>query len=271
MMRALYTAASGMLSQQTNVDTISNNLSNISTTGYKKEVAEFKSLLYQTLQDKTTDSQGNPKPVSGQVGLGVKNSAITSRFDQGALTATGGAYDFAIQGNGFFTVQKPDGTIAYTKNGSFQTSLVDGGVALADSEGNRLVDTNGNPIVIGTNYNVGKLTIDENGNVGFPGANNVVQNTNIQIGLVQFSNPAGLEKTSGSLYKETAASGEPRPEATDTTLQRSSVKQGYLEASNVQAVDEMVSLIVAQRAYEMNSKAIAAADTMLQQANNLRG
>lgn len=271
MMRSLWTAASGMISQQTNVDTIANNLANINTTGFKKETTEFKSLLYQTIQDKSTDSTGAAKPVGVQVGLGVRNSAITSQYTQGTLTATGNSFDFAIEGDGFFMVQQDDGSVAYTRQGSFKTAMMsDGSTAIATSDGDPILDTNGNAIVIEARYSTSKLTIDQDGNLNYPDDAGNPQPMGIQIGLAQFNNPAGLEKTSGSLLKATAASGEARLEAQDGFLSKSSLSQGYLEGSNVQAADEMVNLIVAQRAYEMNSKAITAADEMLQQANNLR-
>lgn len=266
MMRSLWTAASGMISQQTNVDTISNNIANINTVGYKKETAEFKSLLYQTIQTNSTDNQGNPKPVGVQVGLGVRNSAITSQFDQGALTETGNSLDLAIKGNGFFMVELADGSIGYTRNGSFISSMVEGGIAISDSDGNPLLDVNGEPIVLDTSVKMSEISIDSAGNIGFKGEDGNVVNTGIRIGISNFSNPAGLEKCGGSIFKQTDASGE----AALTTTGTSSIVQGYLESSNVQTVDEMVNLIVAQRAYEMNSKIISASDTMLQQANNLR-
>lgn len=270
MMRALWTAASGMITQQTNVDTISNNLANINTTGFKKESAEFKSLLYQTIQGKSTDNNGDPKPSGIQVGLGVRNSAITSQYTQGVSTETGNDYDFAIEGKGFFQVQSKDGSVAYTRNGSFGLSIGVNGVTLANTDGNPVLDTKGEPIVIDDVYNPSDITINEQGELCYLNASNVSESIGIQIGIVQFNNPAGLQKMSGSLLKETGASGAPRIEAEDIGLQKSKIRQGYLEESNVQAVDEIVNLIVAQRAYEMNSKVITAADEMLQQANNLR-
>jgi len=270
MMRSLWTAASGMTTQQVNVDTISNNLANINTTGYKKESAEFKSLLYQTIQKQSYDNNGDPKPSGIQVGLGVRNSAITSQYTQGTLQETGNDYDLAIDGKGFFTVQTQDGGIAYTRNGSFGLANGVGGVTLANSDGNAVLDTNGMPIVIDNIYNPSDITVNELGELCYPNASNVAESIGIQIGITQFNNPGGLQKMSGSLLKETEASGTARSESTDTALQKSKLKQGYLEGSNVQAVDEIVNLIVAQRAYEMNSKVITAADEMLQQANNLR-
>lgn len=270
MMRALWTAASGMVSQQTNVDTISNNLANINTTGYKKETAQFKSLLYQTIQTNSTDNNGDAKPIGIQTGLGVKNSAVVSRYTQGSLLETGNDYDFAIEGNGFFEIQLNDGSVGYTRNGSFGLAIGTNGTTLATSEGYPVLDTTGSPIVLDTDLNTSLIEIDSSGNLTYPDDSGNQQPIGIQIGLAQFTNPAGLEKSSGSILKETSASGAPRLESTDETLAKSVIKQGCLEGSNVQAATEMVDLIVAQRAYEMNSKAITAADDMLQQANNLR-
>lgn len=269
MMRSLWTAASGMISQQNNVDTISNNLANINTTGYKKETAQFKSLLYQTIQNKSTDSTGSTKPVGAQTGLGVKNSAIVSQYTQGVLKQTDNDYDFAIEGNGFFMVQTADGSVGYTRSGTFGLSMGPNGITLATTEGYPVLDTSGSPIVFESDKDTSLLTLDENGNFLYP-KDGTVQPLGIQIGLAQFNNPAGLEKTSNSILKETGASGTARLESQDAALKKSTVKRGYLENSNVQAATEMVDLIVAQRAYEMNSKAINAADEMLQQANNLR-
>lgn len=270
MLRSLWTAASGMTSQQTNVDTISNNLANINTTGYKKENAEFKTLLYQTLQAQSTDNNGNPKPSGIQVGLGVRNTAITTQYTQGAMLETDNDFDLAINGNGFFMVQQEDGSIAYTRNGSFQMANGPTGLTLATSDGNPVLDTNGEPIVLDSSYKASDITIDEYGNICYPDSSGNAVSTGIQIGLAQFNNPGGLDKAGNSLLKATDASGTALLESENSTLTKSKIKQGYLEGSNVQAVDEMVNLIVAQRAYEMNSKVITAADQMMQEANNLR-
>ena len=270
MMRSLWTAASGMTAQQSNVDIISNNLSNINTTGYKREAAEFKSLLYQTIQENSYDNNGEPKPTGIQVGLGVRNSAVSSLYTQGTLIETGNDLDFAIQGKGFFMVRTRDGSIGYTRNGSFGLANGVEGLTIANSDGNPLLDTTGSPIVIEDGYNPSKIKISDYGELFYTDENNVDVTMGITIGLAQFNNPGGLEKTSGSLLKETEASGMPRLESDDFMLEKSKLKQRYLEGSNVQAVDEIVNLIVAQRAYEMNSKIITASDEMLQQANNLR-
>ncbi|HHU73831.1 MAG TPA: flagellar basal-body rod protein FlgG [Clostridiales bacterium] len=270
MMRSLWTAASGMTTQQLNVDTISNNIANINTTGYKKESVEFKSLLYQTIQENSYDNNGEPKPTGIQVGLGVKNTAITSMFTQGTLSQTNHEFDFAIDGRGFFMVQTSDGSIAYTRNGSFGLTNGAEGLTLADSEGNPVLDSNGISIVFDSSFEPSKITVNEYGQICYPNEQGMVQPIGITIGIAQFNNPNGLLKLSNSLFKETEASGFARLEEQDGTLKKSKILQGYLEGSNVQAVDEIVNLIVAQRAYEMNSKIITATDEMLQQANNLR-
>jgi flagellar basal-body rod protein FlgG len=271
MMRALWTAASGMISQQTNVDVISNNLANVNTTGYKSESAQFKTLLYQTTQAKTTSANGDTKPVGAQVGLGTRTSAITANFTQGSMTSTELDTDFAIDGEGFFKLMNDDGDTIYTRNGHFNWSIGNnGGVMLTSSEGYPVLDVNGSSIELDSEYMTSKITIDANGNVCYPDETGNPQPIGYTIGLVQFPNPAGLSKASDSTYKVTDASGEAIEESENDELKKSKIKQGYLEASNVQIVDEMVNLIVAQRAYEMNSKAIQAADDMLQQANNLK-
>lgn len=283
MMRALYTAATGMIAQQTNVDTISNNLANVNTVGYKKETVEFKSLLYQKLQTETTDKNGDPKPVIGQVGSGVRMGSITSRFTQGSLQSTDNPFDLAIDGNGFFQIQMPDGSSAYTRNGAFSMNYASAGtVMLTTSDGYPVLDTTGSPISFDNTYDISKLSVDEDGNMIYTRTEEVTDangqihtkssfETVATISVAQFNNPSGLEKLSGTLYRETPNSGEPRFESDDDNLKKSKVLSSYLEGSNVQTVDEMVNLIVAQRAYEMNSKTINAADEMLQQANNLRG
>jgi flagellar basal-body rod protein FlgG len=271
MVRSLWSAASGMIAQQNNVDTISNNLANVNTTGYKTEVAEFKSLLYQTIQTKTTSANGEEKPIAAQVGLGVRNSSITSVFTQGNFFASTSDTAFALDGEGFFAVRGQDGQNYYTRNGNFVLSEGVTGLTLSTTDGLPVLNAQGNPIVFARNIIASKIEISGDGQFTYPDANNNPQPMGINIGLFQFTNPSGLEKTDSSLYKVTAASGAVLNEATNANLEKTSVNQGYLEGSNVQVVDEMVNLIVAQRAYEMNSKAIKASDEMMQQANTLRG
>lgn len=270
MLRALYTAATGMTSQQTAVDTIANNLANVNSTAYKQETAEFKSLLYQTLQSRSTSANGDEKPVSAQVGSGVRNSSITSEFTQGTLTETEDNSDFAISGDGFFAVLGEDGETYYTRNGDFNFAIGGDGVMLATSEGYPVLDTEGNAITFSEDYTTANVSADSTGELFYENTDGTTTSMGVSIGLYQFSNPAGLEKTSDSLYIETPASGDAINEATNDNVSMSTITQGYLESSNVSVADEMVNLIVAQRAYEMNSKAIQAADEMMQQANNLR-
>ncbi len=271
MVRALWSAASGMIAQQTSVDTIANNIANVNTTGYKTEKAEFKSLLYQTLQTRTTTANGENKPIPAQVGLGSRVASITSKFTQGNLVATESTTDFAIDGEGLFAVRGEDGQTYYTRNGHFGwATYTNGGVVLANAEGLPVLDTNGNVIAMGPEYQTTKLSVNTDGMVMYPDATGNPQPIGIQIGLFQFSNPSGLNKLSGSLLQETPASGAVINEAGNPNVKPSKIVQGYLEGSNVQVADEMVNLIVAQRAYEMNSKAIQAADEMLGQANSLR-
>lgn len=271
MVRSLWTAATGMIAQQTNVDTIAHNLSNVNTTGYKTQVNEFKSLLYQTMQTKTTSANGEQKPSSAQVGLGVRNASISSIFRTGPMLASESDTSFAIDGKGFFAVRGADGNTYYTRNGNLKFTLAsNGGNMLANSEGFPVLDSTGKPIILDPQYVVSNITVSKDGEVCYPDEKNNPQPLGITIGVFQFNNPNGLDKLANSLYQQTVASGQPINEATNTDVERSAVIQGYLEGSNVQVVDEMVNMIVAQRAYELNSKAITTSDEMLQQANNLK-
>ncbi len=270
MVRSLWTAATGMLAQQVNLDTIAHNLSNVNTQGYKTQVNEFKSLLYQTLQTRTTTANGAQKPTSAQVGLGTRNSAISSIFREGNLIATDSETAFAIDGKGFFAVRDVDGNTYYTRNGNLKFTLAVNGNMLATTDGLPVLDTNGRPIVLGENYILSRITVTTDGQLCYPDEKENPQPIGITIGVFQFNNPNGLEKLEDSLYAQTAASGQPINEATNQYVEKSAIIQGYIEGSNVQVADEMVNMIVAQRAYELNSKAIIASDEMLQQANNLR-
>lgn len=271
MVRSLWTGATGMIAQQLNVDNISNNLANVNTTGYKAEVMEFKSLLYQTIQTRSTTANVEQKPIGAEVGLGVRNSAITSVFTQGSLLETPGEANFAIDGKGFFAVQGVDGETYYTRNGNFVFAIGSEGLILTTSDGLPVLDTEGQPIIIEDDDVVtSKITVSRDGTLMYPDDSNVAQSMDMTIGLWQFNNPAGLSKEGDSLYAETDASGEAMNEAENDNLPKSRIIQGYLEGSNVQIADEMVNLIVAQRAYEMNSKVITTSDEMLQQANQLK-
>lgn len=270
MVRSLWTAATGMIAQQTNVDTIANNLANVNTNGYKTQVNEFKSLLYQNIQTRTTSANGDAKPSSAQVGLGVRNASISSIFTTGNLYASSSDTAFALDGDGFFAVMGGDGNTYYTRNGNFEFTLAAEGNMLATTDGLPVLDTEGRPIVLPEEFIISQITVTADGELCYPNERNNPEPMGIQIGVFQFNNPNGLFKMGESLYAQTAASGEPINEATNLFVERTKVIQGYLEGSNVQVVDEMVNMIVAQRAYELNSKAITASDEMLQQANNLR-
>lgn len=268
MIRALYTAASGMTTQQNNVDVISNNIANVNTVGYKKESASFKSLLYQNLEvPKSPESSSRPESL--QVGHGVKLGSITRDFSTGSLQETGNSLDLAIQGDGFFAVQKGDETM-YTKDGSFKASIIDdSSYALVSSSGEPLISVDNEPIIIDSLINAKELTISSDGKITYLDDESDIPIEVAQIQLVQFSNVEGLDAAGGNLFKKTSASGEPILEL-DSDLTKSEIKTGYLETSNVDVAQEMVNLIMAQRAYEMNSTAIKTADTMMQQANELK-
>jgi flagellar basal-body rod protein FlgG len=271
MMRALYTAATGMLAEQTNVDNIANNLSNVNTVGYKEEKTEFKSLLYQTIQTKTTTANGENKPIPAQTGLGTRVASTTSIFTDGALTASDLNTDFAISGDGFFSVRGADGETYYTRAGNFTWSVAsDNSVILTNANGYPVLDTTGKEIKLPNGVSSGNVEVSGDGSFGYKNAQGVYVSMNQSLGLTQFLNPNGLEKIGDNLYEVTDASGEAQNEATVTGLTKSTVRQGYLEASNVQVATEMVNLIIAQRAYQLNSKAITTSDEMLEQANNLK-
>lgn len=270
MVRSLWTAATGMIAQQTNIDTVAHNLANVNTTGYKTEVNEFKSLLYQNIQTRTTSANGDQKPSSAQVGLGVRNASISSIFKTGNFLASDSSTAFALDGDGFFAVRGIDNGTYYTRNGNFMFTLATNGNMLSNTEGLPVMDTTGRPIILDERYALNQLSVRSDGMIMYPDELNNPQPIGVQIGVYQFSNPNGLDKLAESLYAQTAASGTPINEATNTQVKKTKVIQGYLEGSNVQVVDEMVSMIVAQRAYEMNSKAITTSDEMLQQANNLK-
>ena len=270
MIRSLYTAATGMRAQQTNVDNISNNLANVNTAGYKTQKAEFKSLLYQTVQTRTTSANGAQKPVGAQVGLGTRVMSNTAIFTQGVLQDSEHDSDFAINGSGFFAVRDMNGEVFYTRNGRFNWSVGPTGVTLTDSDGRPVLDTNGNSIVLPPNVTSSNAVVTDEGEVGYKGNDGNYISLQQKFGIFQFNNPSGLQREAGSLYSVTEASGQPLNEATEPNLVKSKIAQGFLEGSNVQVADEMVNLIVAQRAYQLNSKAITTSDEMLEQANNLR-
>jgi len=258
MLRALYSSAAGMESQQMNLDVISNNLANVNTTGFKKSKIEFQELLYQTTRAPGADQgSGNTVPTGIQVGQGSRPVATARIFTNGDLTQTGEPLDVAVQGDGFFQVQQTDGSIAYTRDGAFKTAA-DGRIVTSDG---LPVQGGFQPVPTGA-----QVTIGSNGNVTYTTSSG---STTFQVQLARFSNEGGLESLGSNLYKETSASGTPQL-GTPGQNGFGTLNQGYLELSNVKVVEEMVNLIQAQRAYEVNSKAVQAADEMMQQSNNLK-
>ncbi len=271
-MRALWTGASGMSAQQLNVDTISNNIANVNTTGFKSERAEFKSLLYQTMQKANVSADGSRIiPTNLQVGHGVKPIAISRTYDTGSLERTENLWDFALNGPGFFVIEKGEDengntNHVYTKNGSFKLAAENEGLILVTSDGYPVLDTEGERIILSDRLGVnvdstGRFTRELNG---------VVEDLGIQLDVVQFTNPQGLQAIGDSFYDTTATSGEPTQEFEGDLPKTTEIIQSFLEMSNVNIADEMVRLIVAQRAYELNSKSITTSDQMLQQANELK-
>lgn len=263
-MRGLWTAATGMKTQQFNIDTISNNLSNVNTTSYKSQRAEFKDLFYTTLRrSNQTDEMGSP--VNLQVGHGAMTSATSRDFSKGNLIETNGTLDLAIDGDGFFSVILPNGEIRYTRDGSFKLSVDYDESMLVTSEGYIVLDEDDNEIYI--EEGISDINIDEMGYItGIDEDGETVEIARLKI--VRFLNPNGLLSEGYNLYSQTISSGEEIPiDAEDMDMR---IVQGYLEASNVQVVDEMVKMITAQRAYEISSKAIQTSDEMLQLINNLK-
>jgi flagellar basal-body rod protein FlgG len=259
MIRAMWTAASGMQAQQLNVDTIANNLANANTTAYKKERVEFKDLLYQQL------ANGEGKPVNLQVGHGVKPGAIVKDFGGGSPQETDNSLDLAIDGDGFFTVLGPNDKELYTRDGSFKLSVDGDTVMFTTSDGYPVLDSGGSEIYFDSDQK--DISISKLGIISVKNEDGTDEEIG-RIGTARFLNPQGLEAAGDNLYAATTASGEPVYEdETDTT---SSINQGFLESSNVQVVKEMVDLITAQRAYEINSKSIQTSDEMLSIADNLK-
>jgi len=258
---ALRTAATGMAAQQTRTEVIANNLANVNTTGFKRSRAHFEDLLYQTIQGPATlGSRDTEQLPSVQVGRGVKLNAIQRVEAQGSLEQTERPLDLAIQGEGYFQVQMPDGSTAYTRDGSLQIS--DQGV-LVTNQGYAIEPQ------IRVPKDTNSIVISQNGTVTAHSITGAAKDQELgRIELARFVNPAGLESAGGNLFKETSASGEPiRGLAQDQGM--GSISQGYLEASNVEIVQEMVDMITAMRAYEINSKAIKNSEDMSQVTNSL--
>lgn len=271
MVRSLWSAATGMNAQQTNVDTIANNLANVNSAGYKAQKAQFKSLLYQSLQTTTTTANGDPKPTTSQVGLGVRTASINNIYTQGSLLESASDTAFAIEGDGFFAVQGEDGVTYYTRNGDFTWAIgTNGGMTLTNQDGLPVLNTAGRAITLNRSYIASRISISQDGEIMYPDGDNNPQPIGINIGVFQFSNPGGLDRHGDTLLSATEASGNAINEARNDNVKKSRIIQGYLEGSNVSVADEMVNLIVAQRAYEMNSKAITTSDSMMETANNLK-
>jgi flagellar basal-body rod protein FlgG len=252
------------------VDNISNNLANVNTVGYKEQKTEFKSLLYQTIQTRTTSANGEQKPIGAQVGLGTRVASNTAVYTQGALSDTGNDSDFAISGDGFFQVSGVNDEIYYTRAGNFTWAMGNNGLTLCNSDGYEVLDSTGKEIVLPDGISSENVVVSSTGAVGYYNAAGTYTDMGQTIGLYQFNNPGGLELSGSNLLSVTDASGAAMNEATTAGLTKSKLVQGYLESSNVQVADEMVNLIIAQRAYQLNSKAITVSDEMLEQANNLK-
>jgi flagellar basal-body rod protein FlgG len=259
MLRALYASAAGMQSQQINLDVIANNLANVNTTGFKKSKAEFQDLLYQNTRTAGSETgAGNQLPTGVQIGHGSKLVATAKIFTTGELTQTQEQWDIAIKGDGFFEVQTPAGDKAYTRDGSFKVGP-SGQIMTSDG---LVVQSGFQALPPGTT----SVDVSNTGEVTYTGPNG---KSTFRLSLTRFANPAGLENMGHNLYKETSASGSaetgsPGENGYGTT------QQYYLELSNVKVVEEMVNMILAQRAYEINSKAVQASDEMMQLSNNLR-
>ena len=255
MMRSLWISKTGMEAQQTQLDTISNNLANVSTNGYKRAHAVFEDLMYQNLrQAGANSSEQTTLPTGLQAGLGTRTVATARNFSQGGLQQSSNPLDIAIRGSGFFEIQLPDGTNGYTRDGSFQVN----------AQG-QLVTNNGYTVQPGITIptNAQSVTIGNDGtvSVGVPGQ--ALPQKVGQLQIASFINPAGLEPKGGNIYAETAGSGTPNT-GTPGENGLGSLQQGFVETSNVNVVEELVQMIQTQRAYELNSKAIQVSDQMLQ-------
>ncbi|MGY3576670.1 flagellar basal-body rod protein FlgG [Bradyrhizobium sp. USDA 4504] len=260
-MRALYTAATGMAAQELSVQVISNNIANLRTTGYKKQRTAFQDLIYDHVRrvGAQASDQNTIMPMGIDLGGGVKTVGTPRMMTQGTLSPTGNDLDIAIRGEGFFKILMPDGTFTYTRDGSFQ---MDNQGRIVNAQGNLLQPT------ITIPQNASGLTINAQGQVSvtLPGQ---TASTNIgQIGLTRFINKAGLMPIGDNLFQETPASGQPQ-DGTANTDGYGDMQQSNLEQANVEVVSEISDLIAAQRAYEMNSKVVSAADQMMQSTSNL--
>lgn len=261
MMRALFSAASGMSAQQLNVDVIANNIANVNTSGYKRSRPDFQDLMYQTLiAPGTASTQSTTVPTGIQIGLGVKPVSISKLFTQGDFQSTGNSLDLVIEGDGFFQITKPDGTINYTRAGAFKL----------DKNG-QIVNSDGFPLEpsITIPANTTSITIGTDGTVSVIQAGNTAPVTVGSIQTANFINPGGLQALGKNLFVNTDASGDATT-GTPGLDGRGTIDQGFLEMSNVNVVEELANLIIAQRAFELNSKAVQTADQMLQNVNAMK-
>ena len=261
MLRALYSAASGMSAQEMNIDNISNNLANANTTGYKMRRAQFQDLMYQTVvQPGSAAGQQTTVPTGLQVGLGTRASSNEIVFTQGAFSQTENQNDMVIQGKGFFQVRRPSGELAYTRAGNFHL----------DKDGT-MVTSDGNPLEpqITVPPAAGAISIAADGTVSYTLPNQTAAQQAGQIQLANFQNPAGLNSLGGNLYAPTDASGDATVGTPGGQEGLGAIMQGYTEQSNVSIVEEFINLIQAQRGYEANSKVVTAANDMYQQVNSL--
>lgn len=261
MPRSLFTAASGMQVQQTNIDNIANNLANASTVGYKRSRVEFQDILYQNLRSSgAASSTSTTYPVGLQVGLGARAVSTERIFSQGDFRQTENPLDLVIAGKGFFQIRQPSGEIAYTRAGSFH---LDANGQLVTADGFSLDPQ------IQISSEALSITIGTDGTVSVKLAEQTQTSQVGQIQLVNFVNPSGLDAIGRNLFKQTAASGQP---LVGTPGQNSlgTLEQGFVEQSNVNIVEELVNMIIAQRAYETNSRVVKASDEMLQMINNVR-
>lgn len=260
MIRALYTAASGMSAQQANLETVANNLANSGTSGFRRRRLQFEDMIYQNLIAPGSAQSTNTTSAGLQIGLGTKPIASEVVMTQGDFSQTGNPYDIAISGAGFFQITMPDGTLAYTRSGNFQLN----------NQG-QIVTVDGNPLApaITVPSNATNVTISQYGVISatIPG-----QTTASQLGTIQlatFANPSGLSSIGSNLLQQTLASGTPITDLPGGTAGLGTLQQGYLEGSNVDVVEEFVQMVMAQRAYESNSKVVHVADDMYSQVNNL--
>ena len=262
MVRALYSAASGMTAQQLNIDNIANNLANANTTGYKSRRAQFQDLLYQNMvAPGSSAGQSTVVPSGLQLGLGTRAVSNEVVFQQGSFSSTNNPLDLVIQGNGFFQIQQANGNLGYTRNGSFQLNSTG---SLVTSDGNLLQPQVTIPPAAQS------VNIAADGTVSYTLAGQTQSQNAGQITLANFQNPAGLNSLGGSLFTPTDASGAAIVGTPGGAEGVGTIMQGYVEQSNVSVVDEFINMITAQRAYEANSKVVKAADEMYQQVNNLK-